>query len=282
MTPRFNTVLIVLLALFGLPYYWLLVDNRPGTPEPKPVAIAQLRKLADAQPGPPPVAIQYEAVAWEGSMRNIHAAGLGLVREKFYSLAFRLDRAELPPILIGTGISEDTARRQGYHEYRKRAQARIDATLGRADAAILLSAGPKQRDGLVSFRRSHPHTGPAAIDVEDSRAAGGPYAVAPGVVVIPATSFRSDAQLAYVKLASGREYLFLGSLSPSRWNVADMRAPSRWITDIYGGVDRAETYSWLQTVRLLKRQAPSLVLVPGGRVPKSSGLQRGFPGSDAK
>ena len=45
MTRRFNRIVIALIVLIGLPYYWLLLDNRPGDAQPKPVSIEQLRAL---------------------------------------------------------------------------------------------------------------------------------------------------------------------------------------------------------------------------------------------
>ena len=43
MTRRLNWFLLAMLVLFGGPYYWLLIDNRPGDAAAKPVSITQLR-----------------------------------------------------------------------------------------------------------------------------------------------------------------------------------------------------------------------------------------------
>lgn len=54
MRRKINLTLLVLILLIGLPYYWLLLDNRPGKAEPKPITIEQLRGLAGSIPARPP------------------------------------------------------------------------------------------------------------------------------------------------------------------------------------------------------------------------------------
>jgi len=60
MRRKINIALLVLILLIGLPYYWLLLDNRPGKAAPKPVGIGQLRELAGSVPGPAPDALGVE------------------------------------------------------------------------------------------------------------------------------------------------------------------------------------------------------------------------------
>ncbi len=72
------------------------------------------------------------------------------------------------------------------------------------------------------------------------------------------------------------EYLFLGNLAPVGLNWFGPRLPARFVTDLGRREDRKARYSWLLTVRELKEQAPALVMVPGGGIPKKSGLLHFF------
>jgi glyoxylase-like metal-dependent hydrolase (beta-lactamase superfamily II) len=94
-------------------------------------------------------------------------------------------------------------------------------------------------------------------------APGAPQAVAPGVVVIPAPSHTPGSQMIYVRLASGREYLFAGDIATMEVSWQELRARSRLIGDWLAPENRAEVYSWLRTIQALKAAAPDLVVLPG-------------------
>jgi hypothetical protein len=51
MTRRLNWFLLAMLVLFGGPYYWLLIDNRPGDAAAKPVSITAVAQLGSLDSG---------------------------------------------------------------------------------------------------------------------------------------------------------------------------------------------------------------------------------------
>ncbi|MFN9377811.1 MAG: hypothetical protein ACK564_12440, partial [Novosphingobium sp.] len=90
MRRKINLTLLVLILLIGLPYYWLLLDNRPGKAAPKPVTIGQLRELASSVPGQAPAALELELVAQRLVPRTLFAAGNGIKRAVIGVMAWRL------------------------------------------------------------------------------------------------------------------------------------------------------------------------------------------------
>ncbi|MEZ5743234.1 MAG: hypothetical protein R3D89_05755 [Sphingomonadaceae bacterium] len=141
MTHRFNMALLLLLIAIGLPFYWLLMDNRPGDPEPKTVTMAQLRRIAATGPGPEPVAIQFEQIAATPHMRNRLTAGRGIRYDWQPFHAFRVDYGDLPPVLIETGMTRRQAQDMQFARYDDEAARRIASEIERARAVILLGRG---------------------------------------------------------------------------------------------------------------------------------------------
>ena len=277
MTPRFNTLLLSTLLLVGLPFYWFVIDNRPGEPVAKPVTIAQLRSLASSKPGKPPSAIQYEPVARTSRVRALNAAGRGLRPDKLFVFSYRLDFADKPPVLIDTGITAEHAKSKGFDRYYRQAQVRVVASLRSASHAILLASGSNHDGGLQSLATIDPDKAEAFSKVRRETPASNPYAITPGVVVIPTPDRQPGTRLVYVRLADGRDFLFLGDLAPTRWNIEEMRAPARLVTTYYQPANRDAIFAWLHTVKKLKRQSPGLTIISGNKVPKNRGLKRGFP-----
>ena len=67
----------------------------------------------------------------------------------------------------------------------------------------------------------------------------------------------------FVRMASGREYLFAGDIASFEQNWKELRARSRLVGDWFAPEDRREVYSWLKTIRALRDEAPRLEIVPG-------------------
>ena len=282
MTRRLNIVLLTLLLVIGLPYYWLLIDNRPGDAGAKPVTIAQLRQLAASMPGTAPNAVELELVAFSRLPGTLFVAGGGLKRNLLGMMAFRLPVAGGKPIVIDSGMSKAAATDIRVEKYDDGAQARVDGALRDASLVLLTHEHKDHEGGLVAlndpavFARTRfnaaqlPGTElasqmpwPKGLHLTASLTGNAPRAVAPGVVVIPAPSHTPGSQMIFVRLADGREYLFTGDIATMARNWEQLRARSRLVGTYFAAEDRREVYAWLRTIRALKAAASRLQVVPG-------------------
>lgn len=279
---RLNVILLVLFLLIAVPYYWLLLDNRPGSGPAKPIRIADLRALADAMPGPRPGVMDGEVAAYRSLPRNLFAAGAGLKREPIAVLAWQLHAADGSSVVIDSGIAAQDATAMGMTKINPEGQARIERALRSAKLVLFTHEHPdhqgaalRMAGGLPAGARFNPGQLPqaelaaklpwqaGAAPVANLSAAA-PQAVAPGVVVIPApASHTPGSQLIYVRMADGQEVLFTGDIATLRHSWQDLRARSHLVTQFLAPENRAEVYAWLKTIRQLKQEAPGLHVVPG-------------------
>lgn len=298
MTRRFNWFLVAMLVLVGLPYYWLMVDNRPGDARPKPVTIEQLRTLAASMPGQAPSEVRMELVGWRRLPGALFAAGTGIKRRHIGIMVWQLPVPGGKPVLIETGATADFGKQ--LEAYRPEVQARVNQEMDRAGLILATHEHPdhlgplaeRWRPSLAVAARLNPGQLPSAPvaaklpwgdrNVTARIAPGAPQAVAPGIVVIPAPSHTPGSQMVFVRLASGREYLFAGDIATLAVNWTQLRARGRLLGDLLAPEDRAEVYSWLKTIQSLKAATPELVIVPGHdtewvNAPENrNGIVRGF------
>jgi hypothetical protein len=235
MTRLLNFFLLGMLLIVGLPYYWLLLETRPGDAMPKAVSMGQLRALAAARPGPLPTDVEMETVAHR-TMPNLICAGSGMKRKLVGRLAFRLPVSGGGPILIEPATS-----------------------IGREAGAWLDMPYAENRARIAQAR----HSAGLVVAMEADPADDRPAALAPGIVAIPASSRSPGARLLYVRLADGAEYLFTGDVAPMALSWAELRNRPRLVTDYWFPEDRRQVFEWLRTIRKLKSEAPALHIVPG-------------------
>lgn len=282
MRRKVNIALLVLIVLIGAPFYWLLLDNRPGDAVAKPITIAQLRSLAASLPGQAPSGVEVEQVAFRVLPRNLFAAGSGMKPESISVLAWRLPVPGGNAIMIDGGIAATDARALGMDQFFARRQAKVEAALRSAALVLATHEHPDHQGAIVRLGEAVvtgkarfnagqlPPAWPATELAWGGQpippaliAAGPPQAVAPGVVVIPAPSHTAGSQMIFVRLQDGRELLFAGDIATMASSWQETRARSRLVGDFLAPENRAEVFAWLRTIQALKRQAPALMIVPG-------------------
>lgn len=270
MTRRLNLWLLSVLLIIAIPYYWFLADagTGPGGGEPKakPLTIGALRKLADADDGQRPVELRVETVGLRMTSRNMLIAGGGLRQYPNIIRAYELIVPGSGPIVIDAGISRTAAATSEFDQYNGDAQVRVDVALLKAAHVVILADKPTHNGGHATGTHRASQELPPSGDV--------PYALAPGVVVIPARGVAPDANMVYVRLADDHEYLFTGDIAKLAANWKEQRLPARIATRGEMSSFRGETLSWLMTINALHRAAPQMTIVAGhepSKIPFSAG-----------
>jgi len=276
-------LLIAVLVLTGIPFYWLLVDNRPGNAKSATIDIVGTRRLAASIPGPAPETVHVQQVGWRRLPGTLFVAGGGLKRNLISIYALELN-GPWGSIVIDSGMGAQEAGQMGLEHYSRADQARVDAALRAARVIVFTHEHSDHIAGLlrlpdfaaVAAKALIPPEqapdGPKAGDLPwpaDARSAFPPFAytgmkaVAPGVVLIRTPGHTPGSQMIFARLANGREYLFAGDTATMARNWQQTRARSRLVGDIIVGEDRAAVFGWLKAIRAVQAANPELVVIPG-------------------
>ena len=276
-------ILLTLAVIIAVPYYWLLIDNRPGSDPGQVIRIADLRHLAEAVPGPKPETVALEQVGWRRVPGTLFVAGGGLKRN-LLSIQAGLISGPWGDIVIDSGFGPQDAEAFGLEAYQPHAQARVDAALRRARLIVFTHEHPDHMGGLLRLKDwatvvpralITPEQAPSGAEARTlpwpKGAAGAvrPYrysgmaAIAPGVVLIRTPGHTPGSQMVYARLADGREYLFAGDTATMGRSWEQLRARSRLVGDLMIDEDRAAVFGWLKAIRRIHRVAPALIVIPG-------------------
>ena len=276
-------LLIALLLLIGIPFYWLLVDNRPGNANQSVIDIAQARRLAASIPGPPPQIVSVQQVGWRRVPGAVFVAGGGLKRNLISIYALELN-GPWGGIVIDSGMGPAEAAQMGLERYSPKDQAKVDAALRAARLIVFTHEHSDHIAGLLRLPDfaavaqkalippEQAPDGPKASELPwpaDARTAIPPFAytgmkaIAPGVVLIRTPGHTPGSQMIFARLANGREYLFTGDTATMARSWEQTRARSRLVGDLIVGEDRNAVFGWLKAIRAAHRANPKLVVVPG-------------------
>ena len=243
---------LIVLVILGGGYWWAFVDGSLPDDASFNLDIAQVRKLADSLPGDKPTRVRYENVAafrffsgmlvagdgWSGSMMPVYAYQVGYPdHTAIIDAAF--DRKDGPPDFItrmyrrrrlrsrragaDQGVADrDHARAHGSHRRRDGASGARFPAAGAARHAHAARASRAREARRISAGR------PRRLQADGGDQ--GMAAVAPGMVVIAAPGHTPGSQMVYVKLADGRELLFLGDVVWHLRNIEVQKERPRWMT----------------------------------------------------
>jgi glyoxylase-like metal-dependent hydrolase (beta-lactamase superfamily II) len=282
-----SRIALMLIALIAMPYYWLLVDPGPTSAPLRAIDLARLRAEAGRYGGARPTGIEYAAVATQTRPGTLLVAGGGLKADMTAVVAWRL----ITPggdTVINAGLTMDQAEASGFGSYHPEVQDAVDRWLYSARRILFTSEDIDHIGGLAKSMalgrglasklvtndaqaRTITDLQPvfasalapplAALSEASGSGPSGYAGVAPGIAVVRTPGHLPGAQMIYVRLQNGREYLFAGDTAPMRRNVSWMRPRSRYMAEWQGSEDRAATTGWLKGLAQLQTREPRLTLV---------------------
>jgi glyoxylase-like metal-dependent hydrolase (beta-lactamase superfamily II) len=96
-----------------------------------------------------------------------------------------------------------------------------------------------------------------------------PARIAPGVVMIPASGHTPGSVMFFVKLADGREVLFIGDIAWVISNVRDLATRPRFTQQFFmvTSEDRAKVADQIRALHDLSKSEPALVMIPAHDAP---------------
>ena len=242
---RIGIALLVLIVIAGGGYWYLLADGEVPEATSYKADIAAWRALVAGDTAALPSEIRVEVVGRDSIPFGIAQAGGGYKPYVMARTAFQLN-GPAGSVVIDSGMDKEiaaAAQRGDDAFYDEAAYGRVIAAMGNASRVVVTHEHPdhiagvarfpvperlaerltltsKQFEGLRLFAAGG--VVPAELANADIRGLDAPERLAPGVVMIPASGHTPGSVMFYVKLADGREVLFLGDVA---WTISNIQTP---------------------------------------------------------
>jgi glyoxylase-like metal-dependent hydrolase (beta-lactamase superfamily II) len=275
---------LLILAVLAGGYYWVALDSRMPADAGFPLDMAEVRKLAGSLPGARPSAIRYEHVYDSRFAKGMVVTGDGWSGTDLSIYSYQVVYPDKAAI-IDTTMSRDVPL-PGFavQNYDTAAWERMLAAMDKASLVVVthehmdhiggVAAHPKLKELLPKVRlteeqlahpdRMWPVKFPEGVlDGYQPLSYERYHAIAPGMVLIKAPGHTPGSQMVYVKLADGREILFLGDVVWKMRNIETQRERPRWVTALLVREDRHAVFGQIKTLGELMQREPSLKIVPG-------------------
>ncbi|HET9390861.1 MAG TPA: MBL fold metallo-hydrolase [Steroidobacteraceae bacterium] len=281
-------IALALIAASIPAYWWLFMQSHVPSAGRYSLDIATIRRLGDSIAGDRPEEIRVETVAHFSPPQAIVVAGDGWQSADLpvsaYEVVYPHDR-----IIIDTAFDAVVAQQMEAGSFDSTAFEHVSNALAMAGLIIITHEHPDHAAGLLSqpnlksllgstrltdvqvaeLKKAFPK--PPLAKLKLNAAIFNDYrpvayeryqAVAPGVVLIKAPGHTPGSQMVYVRLADGREILFLGDVAWEMRNVDTVRERARLVTWLTGE-DRDAVLRELAELNRLHHAEPHLNMMPG-------------------
>jgi glyoxylase-like metal-dependent hydrolase (beta-lactamase superfamily II) len=284
---RLGVVGVILAAAY---WFEVLDGGVPSTPTYK-TDIAAWRQLVSGDGAQLPSEIRIEIVGRDSVPLAAMQAGAAFDEYPRVRAAFQLNGPS-GSVIIDTTFDKETAvkaQRTASAQFDEAAYGRVISAMGVATKVAVTHEHPDHIGGAARFplperlaerlvltRAQYAGMGSATADgkIPPPYASSqidltGPTRIAAGVVMIPAPGHTPGSVLFFVKLADGKEVLFLGDIAWVLSNVKDLATRPRFTQQVFmvSGEDRSAVADQIRALHDLAAAEPALILLPAHDAP---------------
>ena len=287
---RIGIAILVLAAVLSGAYWYYVADGAVPAAAAYKTDIAAWRALVAGDTASLPSEIRVEIVGRDTVPLGAMQAGAPFDEYKRVRAAFQLN-GPAGSVILDTAMDKEIAAKaqQGPSaSFDEAAYGRVIAAMGNAVRVAVTHEHPDHIGGVARFpvperlaerltlsskqyealRQFAPGVAAALVNA-DIRGLDVAERIAPGVVMIPADGHTPGSVMFFVRLADGREVLFIGDIAWGLSNVTDLKTRPRFVQQFYmvSREDRAAVADQIRALHDLKASEPGLTIIPAHDAP---------------